>query len=257
MSMRKRVTTASSGLLLARLAASVVLLTAGCRTTRPPAASDDTFFAPFTAVPKPAEVKPSAPAVSDARPQEPGKVDSLLGNQQEQERRIRSLAVLLERLESSRRGTRSDTAKPAPRTQQPVVAPKPVAAPPENKDIKDISEAEKLFASQDYRKTIQWCQDVFDRGVGKGIEDRCYFLMGASHYRLKQFDLALVSLKKVLEIKGSSKRADASFIMGLTYRQLGMRQRAATLFEAALHEAPDDNLARSIRQELDRLAKNR
>lgn len=251
MSMRKRVTTTSSGLVLAALVAS---LAAGCRTTRPPAVPEETFFTPLTAVPRPVEARPQAASVSEVRPQQSAKADSLLSSQRDQDRRIGALSAQLERLESARRGTRSDTTKPVTRTTQPIVAPKPVVALTDNKAI---GEAEKLYASQEYRKTIQVCQDVFERGVGKGIEDRCYFLMGASHFRLKQFDLALVSLKKVLEVKGSSKRADASFLMGLTYRQLGMRQRAASMFEAALKETPDDDLAQSIRQELDRLSRNR
>lgn len=254
MSKRMRATTTSSGIVLAGLAGIIVLLTAGCRTTRPPAAPDETFFTPLTAIPRPAEPKPPTAAVSKPRPQPLGKADSLLNSQRDQTRRIGALAAQLERLGVARRRTSSDKAKSVPPTAQPVVTPRPVAVSPA---IEAISVAERLYASQEFRRTIQWCQNAFNRGVDKGIEDRCYFLMGASHFRLKQFNLALVSLRKVLEFEGSSKKAEALFIMGLTYWQLGMRQRAESLYEAALQEAPDDDLARSIRQELDRQVKNR
>ncbi len=236
------------------LAGMFLLLTGGCGTTRQSAASDETFFVPLTALPRPVETRPQASTVPAAQPQPAAKADSLLRNQRDQERRIGALTAQLERLEASRRGTRPDSAKTVPRITPPVVAPRVAATPTE---LKSIDEAERLYASQEYRKTIQSCQEMIQRGVDKGNEDRFYFLMGASHYRLKQFDLASVSLKKVLGAKGSTRRADASFLLGMTYRQLGMLDRAASMFDAALKESPDDALARSIRQELVRLTKNR
>lgn len=241
--------------LRAALTLVLTLLLTGCRTTRQSVAPEETFFAPLTALPKTAEGKPQTLTVpAAARPQTNGKADSLLNSLREQDRRIGALAVQLGQLEASRRGTRTDSAKPVPRTKVPTVAPKTAPAATEHESL---IEAEKLFASGEYRKTIQWCQNAFESGSSKGIEDKCYFLKGASHYRLKQLDPALVSLKKVLDFIASTKRADASFLMGLTYRQLGMRERAATMFTDALKESPDDDLARSIRQELDRLARNR
>jgi len=235
-------------------AAVFLMLLAGCRTTRPTVPPEETFFIPLAELPKPATIKPQTPAISAPQTRPAGKADSLLNSQRDQDRRIVALAEQLERLEATRRGARPDSTKPVPRTTQPLAAPKPVSTPP---DDKAIGAAERLYASGEYRKTIQWCQDALERGALGGIEDQCYFLMGASRYRLKQFDLALVSLKKVLDVKASSKRADASFLMGLTYRELGMRERSATMFGAALKESPDEGLARSIRRELDRLAKNR
>jgi tetratricopeptide (TPR) repeat protein len=239
--------------LRAALTLVLMVLLTGCRTTRQSVAPEETFFTPLTALPKTVEGKPQT-TVPAPRPQTNGKADSLLNSARDQDRRIGALAVQLGQLEASRRGTRTDSAKSVPRTTVPTVAPKTAPAAIAHESL---IEAEKLFASGEYRKTIQWCQNAFERGSSKGIEDKCYFLKGASHYRLKQLDPALVSLKKVLDFKASTKRADASFLMGLTYRQLGMRERAGTMFTAALKESPDDDLARSIRQELDRLAKNR
>lgn len=236
------------------LAGVFIILLAGCRTARQSVSPEETFFAPLTALPGTAKARPQTSAFPATRPQPAGKADSLLSSQKDQERRIDALTEQLQRLEASRRGVRSDTTKPVPKTKPTEIAPKPVSPPPENETI---DPAEKLYASGEYRKTIQWCQDALGRGVLRGIEDQGYFLTGASHYRLKQFDLALVSLKKVLGVRVSSRRADASFLMGLTYRQLGMRERAAAMFEAALKETPDESLTRSIRQELDRLARNR
>lgn len=243
-----------SRIVVASLAGVILFLGGGCRSTRQSIAPDDTFFAPLTALPRPVETKPPMTAVSTEHHSTTGEADSLLNSQRDLERRIGALAVQLDRLEAARRGARSDSAKPVRRAIPPAVAPQPLLVQVGNESI---NEAERLYASKEYRKTIQSCQDALDRGAAKGMEDRYTFLIGASHYRLKQFDLALVSLKKVLEVKHSSQRAEASFLMGLTYRQLGMRERAATMFEAALKEGPDDDLARSIRLELDRSAKNR
>ena len=242
------------GNLKAVLAGVCILLLAGCRTARQSISPEENFFTPLTALPGAVKTPPRIPTVTATRPQPAGSADSLSRSQREQERRIAALTEQLERLGAARSGARSDTLKPAPRTAPPAVAQKPVPPPAEHETLKA---AEKLYASGEYRKTIQSCRDALGRDVAGGIEDQCYFLTGASHYRLKQFDLALVSLKKVLAAKSSSRRAEASFLMGLTYRQLGMRGRAAVMFEAALKESPDVNLARSIRQELDRLAKNR
>jgi tetratricopeptide (TPR) repeat protein len=231
-----------------------MVLLSGCGTTSPSAAPDDTFFTPLTELPRPAETAPQAVTVPEVRSQQPERVDSLLRSQRDQDRRIAALAVLLEQLESARRGVRPDSSKVAPPKAKTVAASKPVVPTPESQTI---VEAERLYALQEYRRAIQLCQKVFDRGADKGLEDRYRFVVGASHFRLRQFDLALISLKEVLEIKGSLKRADAFFIVGLTYRQLGMRQRAASMFEAALKESPGDELAASIRRELDRLAQDR
>jgi len=243
-----------SRLALVTLAGMTLLVAGGCRVSHQSVASDETFFIPLTTSPGIAEVKAQTTAPTSVRPRPGGNADSLLSIQREQERRIGVLAVQVGRLEASRRGTRTDTVKAAPRTSPHSVTPAPAAVAAAGQTLEV---AERLYGSREYRKALGLCQELIQQGLAKGKEGRCYFLMGASHYRLKQFDLASVSLKKSLEFKGSSKRADASFLLGMTYKQLGMLDRAAVMYQAALKESPDAALARSLRRELDRLAKRR
>jgi TolA-binding protein len=236
--------------MLILLTGALLLLGGGCRTPQPSIASDETFFTPLTAAPQRIETA----VLSDAQLHVGGRVDSLLKSQREQERRIRVLAEQVDSLGASRRGGRSDSVVTAARSVK-AVSPAPAAVVKVNKTVVD---AERLYASGEYSKTILLCQELIKQGLAKrGDRSRCNFVMGASYYRLKQFEPAIAPLKRVLESKVTSKRADATFLLGLTYKQLGRLDDASSMYEAALKESPPDALVPSIHRELDRLKKKR
>lgn len=235
-------------------AALGLFLLTGCRIARPDIASDDTFFVPETAMTRQAPepeiaVTPEKPPPIRAERE----ITSLEQSQREQAARIESIAARLDSLRSARSRVRPDSVVEPPR-MVPRVVPKPK---PSAEGGRTVGEAEKMYAARNYEGTIKLCQDLIQAGLKKGTETRCYFVMGASHYRLKEYGLAAASLKKALEFGSSPKRADVTFLLGLTYKQLGMTDEAISMYQMALKESPGSDLARAIRQELDRSLRKR
>jgi len=232
----------------------VLVLLTGCHSAKTVIASDDTFFVPETAVTRRVAELTTPPVPLKPPPSQPGRdISNLERSQREQEARIESLAARLDSLRSARGKARADSAAESARPVPPV-APKPL---PWKEGANTVSDAEKMYAARNYHGTIKLCQDLVQSGLMKGTETRCYFVMGASHYRLKEYGLAAASLKKAREFEVSPKRADATFLLGLTYKQLGMTREAVSMYQTALAESPGVDLGRAIRTELDQIQKIR
>jgi len=78
-------------------------------------------------------------------------------------------------------------------------------------------DAVRLSAARRYQEAIDAFEELLRRGVQEDVQDNCHFWIGASRFNLKQFDLALVSLKRVIDWKGSNKKPDAYYLAGRTY----------------------------------------
>ena len=104
---------------------------------------------------------------------------------------------------------------------------------------------------------VKGFQELLWRGVSKDVEDRYQYMLGASHYNLRQFGLAAAPLRRVVNWKGSEMKADASFVLGQVYRQFGASRQARSMFEAVLKESPSIDRAAAARQELKELASNK
>lgn len=233
----------------------IFVLLQGCGGSRESTAPDETFFKPLTALPprprpEPAVTRPSAPVVATA-----SRADTVLNALREQDRRLKELTKQFLLLESVRKGDIPDSMT-AP-DQRPAVAATESAPSSAGDERRLIADADRLFQAGEYRQVIDFSREQLRTGAHTSVEDRLNFLVGASHYHLRQFDLASVFLKRALESPALKKGGEVQFMLGRTYLQLGMTDRARVMFEAALGESPPARLAASLREELQRLGRKR
>lgn len=224
---------------------ALMMITAGCRSSKQATISDG-FFEPLKSIDRPAPLRQST--VADAqKPSSPDQfADSLLNRQREHERRIGVLTGQLQLLETSRRGNKADSSLRGVR-QSPS---KPDIQPTPGK----FEEFSHQYETGQYKRAAEGFQGLLEAGVTKDVEDQCRYMIGLSYFNLRRFDLASASLKIVADRKGSKLRADAYFVLGQTYRQVGASRQAKTMFESVLRESPKPGLAEAARNELKGLA---
>ena len=220
----------------------------GCRSSRQATNHDVGFFEPLKSIDRPVVPKPSIAGEAVKSPAGGQRADSLLTSQKDQERRIGTLSEQLQLLETSRRGARADSSKemktPSAQLSKQEVLP---ASP-------DYEEVLHHYNAGRYKAAVEGFQELLRRGVSKDVEDQYHYMLGASHYNLRQFDLAAASLRRVVNWKGSKMKADAYFVLGQVYKQFGASRQARSMFEAVLKESPRNDLAAAARQELKEVA---
>jgi TolA-binding protein len=216
----------------------------GCKSSRQATTPDEGFFEPLKSIERPAVPKPSKVGDAVKPPAGGQRADSLLSSQKDQERRIGALSEQMQLLETSRRGVRPDSSKEmkAPSAQIPKQDVLP--ASPAHEEVLQHYNAGR------YKAAVEGFQELLRRGVSKDTEDQYHYMLGASHYNLRQFDLAAASLRRVVNWKGSKMKADAYFVLGQVYKQFGASRQARSMFEAVLKESPRNDLAAAARQEL-------
>lgn len=231
--------------------AGILLSLGGCKSSSQLTASDDTFFEPLksaqlTTPPKlPQPDKGKTPSAWDQ------KADSLLMSQQDQDRRLKALDAQLQLLGASGRGPTVDSSQ-ARKVGQAGVSRDSVRSP--QSVAPRYEDALRHFEAGRYRNAVEASQDILRRGVQKDVVDQYYFLIGASYYHLKQFDGAVTSLKRIINLERSTKKADAYLLLGQSYKQIGMREQARIMFEGVIKESPESDVARAARRELENLA---
>lgn len=225
---------------------AVSALLGACRSSKQAATGDEAFFEPLKSVNRlPVQKAPAAPANLSAWD---NKADTLVKRQIDQDRRIGALTDQLQRLETSRKGDQRDSSKKtAAQTAKPS-APEPKPA------VQADEKAVRLYEAGHHKEAVEVLRGLLQPGITKDLEEKYRFMLGVSYFNLKQFDLAAASLKTITDRKGSSMRPDAFFVLGQTYKQLGARRQAISMFEAVLRESPKAALAASAREELKELA---
>jgi TolA-binding protein len=108
----------------------------------------------------------------------------------------------------------------------------------------------RLFEAGQYNAAVEGIIPLLKPGIPKDLEDQYNYMLGVSYFNLKQYDRVAASLKSITGRKGSKLRAEAFFILGQTYRRLGARQQAKSMFEAVLRESPKAALTASTQDEL-------
>jgi TolA-binding protein len=221
---------------------------AGCRGSRDAAGANEGFFEPLKTVNRTPAVKPSPGIVQNSNSGLDRMADSLVRQQKEQERRLGALAGQLQLLESSRKGEQRDPTTEVAKlpAKQPVAETLPVS--------RADDEVIRLYESGQYGTAVDGLQGLIRPGISKDLEDRYHYMLGVSYLHLRQFDRAASSLKVITDRKRSTLRADAYFILGQTYKQLGAKALAKRMFESVLRESPKEALAASAREELKGLA---
>lgn len=226
----------------------ILTIACGCRSAKQ-AISGEGFFRPLTSVNRPAAPKP--PAVADApKPSAWDQLaDSLLRRQKQQDQRIEALKGQLRRLETLRKGHEKTDYSGATRKQA-----EKVSLPDGQPTTVRFREFVRLYEAGQYKAASEGFRGLLHGGVPKDVEDQYHYMIGMSHFKLKEFDLALSSLRLVASWRGSTLRADAYFALGQIYKQLGVTYQAKAMFEAALRGSTKAELAKAARKELNKLA---
>ena len=226
---------------------AIAIIVSGCRGSKQVTAYEG-FFEPLKSVSRPAAPKTSKAAKAQKPSPWDQLADSLLRSQREQERRIGALAGQLQLLGTSRKSDKADSSRAI--GTQPDKAPRPDVQPTPGK----YEEILLQYKAGQYKAASEGFRGLLQSGVPKNVEDQYHFMIGMSHFKLRQFDQAAASLKIVANWRGSKLRADAYFVLGQTYKQLGARRQAKSMFEAALKQSPKADLAEATRKELKGLA---
>lgn len=236
-----------------RAIASALVLTAavalgeGCGGSKKATNADDLFFVPLQSIQTTVASTPSQAAVKVKSTSTDASADSLLGRQREQERRIGELSAQVQRLESSRKGVPADSSVEA------KGRPSSVKSDSTSTSGRD-EEVMRLYESGQYKAAAEGFRNLLQVGVPADIEDQYNYKMGVCYFNMRQFDLASIALKRIVSRKNSKMRGDAYFILGQTYKQLGVSRQAKTMFEAVLRESPGSDLAAATRAQLKELA---
>lgn len=231
------------GLVSILLLLAIAAIVGGCRSSNEATLSEG-FFEPLKSVNPPSSPKPSR--VANAKSPSPSDqlADSLLNRRGEQERRIGAITGQLQRLETSGKGQKADSSRPAGKQTIGVSQPKVQPVPGKYEEFL------RQYEAGQYKAASEGFQAVLRSGVPKDVEDQCRYMIGMSHFKLRQFDLAAASLTIVANRKGSKLRGDAYFVLGQTYKQLGASRQAKTMFEAVLRESSKADLTEAARKEL-------
>jgi TolA-binding protein len=235
--------TARLGFFIAFLCSLLV----GCGSARLSTASDETFFKPLRPADLVAASETSEVADTARVSSWTARADSLLQAMREQQQRLHAIAARLQFLEASRRGGAADSFRIAKKEQQ---QPSRASLQREQPVGLTYGDALRLCQARRYQEAIDAFEGVLRRGVQEDLQDNCYFWIGVSRFGLKQFNLALVALKRVVDWRGSNKKADAYYLLGRTYEQLGKMGEARSMFETLLKEFPRSGVAPSARQKL-------
>jgi TolA-binding protein len=210
--------------------------------------SSEDFFEPQKTVNRPAAPKPSKVADAQKPSASATPADSLVKRQREQDRRIGALTGQLQVRDSSRKDGKVDSSGAAGKQPDRVTRPDGRAASAK------YEESVRQYEAGRYKAASEGFRELLRSGVPKDVEDQYHYMLGMSHFKMRQFDLAAASLKTVANWKGSKLRADAYFVLGQTYKQLGASRQAKSMFEAALRQSPKADLAEAARNELKGLA---
>jgi TolA-binding protein len=240
---------AATSLLAARAMslALICFLAGGCGSAKVPTASDDTFFRPLTSFDRAAASAPPEAVDSVKFSSWTTKADSLLETMREQRQRLDAIAGHLRLLEVSQRQAGADSPT-GPKKEPPQAAADP--SPQRAAALPSYEDAVRLCGSRRYEEAIAAFETLLRRGVRADLQDNCHFWIGSCRFSLGQFDLALAPLDRVVKWRGSNKRADAYYMLGRTYEQLGNVAQARSMFEALLKEYPHTALASSARRKL-------
>ena len=219
----------------------------GCGSSTRLSNTDDSFFVPLTSVEKQAASKPMQSPERTTTATTGSRADSLLGRQREQGQRIGELSTQIQRLEASRTNVAANSSREAYDKSSPVRPDTQLVA----NRYEDIL---RLYQSGRYKAAAEGFRALIVPGLSPDVEDQYNVLLGQCYFKLRQYDLASVALKKVVSRKNSKRKGDALLILGQSYQQLGFSKQAKSMFEAVLKESPGSELETAARTHLKELA---
>ena len=120
-----------------------------------------------------------------------------------------------------------------------------------------LAKANNHFESGDYGKAISAYSEIGEDYSHKVTKGNHLLWLGASWFRLKDYQAARKHLNKLVRgFKTSPWIAEAKFLLGKADAKEGYTQRAITRYKKIINEYPKSNVAERSREELVRIEDN-
>jgi TolA-binding protein len=117
----------------------------------------------------------------------------------------------------------------------------------------EYNEGLSLFQQKDYDEAKATFDRLLDHGIEEGLADNCEYWKGECHYAKKEYHEAVGTFQRVLAITTSNKKADAYFMLGRTYEQVGDLIKAQWAYEELMVHYPQNVHARAVQSKLNAL----
>jgi len=117
----------------------------------------------------------------------------------------------------------------------------------------NYEEALRQFYGRDYRSAISRFSDLLKRFPQHNLASNCKYWIGESYFGLREYGAAADAFQAVYNYDNSTKKDDATIMLGRCYYNLNERDKAKSFFQALLDEYPDSEYSGKARQWLERL----
>ncbi len=98
-----------------------------------------------------------------------------------------------------------------------------------------------LFMQRQYSRAIDSFRQLQDMGIQEVLADNCEYWIGESYFAKKKYQQAIKSFENVISWPQSNKQADAYFMLGRCYEQLGDMKKARWAYEQLVQRYPNSD----------------
>jgi TolA-binding protein len=120
----------------------------------------------------------------------------------------------------------------------------------------EYSEGLALFQHKQYDDAQSVFSQLIDKGIEEDLSDNCEYWKGECCFAKREFNPAINSFQKVLEIESSNKKEDAYFMLGKAYEKIGDLVKARWAYEELNLLYPNNVHARVAKSKLNSLQRN-
>ncbi|MBN2355594.1 tetratricopeptide repeat protein [candidate division KSB1 bacterium] len=117
----------------------------------------------------------------------------------------------------------------------------------------NYEEALRLFYSRNYRSAINGFSDLMSRYPDHDLVSNCQYWIGECLFGLREYSSAADAFQKVFTYHHTTKRDDATIMLGRCHYNMNERDKAKSYFQALIDEYPESEYTGKARQWLSRL----
>lgn len=111
------------------------------------------------------------------------------------------------------------------------------------------------FYKRKYKEAIDVFSSLLDlEDKDEDLVDNSYYWLGECYYALGNYVSAIENFKKVIEIAGSNKHADALVMLGQAYEKIGWKELARETYNKFIKEYPNNKNINLVKERLKKLS---
>ena len=118
------------------------------------------------------------------------------------------------------------------------------------------NEGVSLFRQKEYDDAQSTFEQLLEKGIAEDLADNCEYWKGECHFAKKEFHEAIATFQRILAMVSSNKKADAYFMLGRSYEQVGDLIKAQWAYEELMVHFPDNSHGRAVRAKLNALKRS-